>query len=213
MGFRIHCYLLFTIWFGLVSCQLSPSAATETLPESTQTPVITLSPVTLFSPTPATTSETQMPSPDSTKTSTPQASATAKVLWLTPNPNEPECPRPSDLEETEVDISGVLFCIVWVDKFDDESSFQIVLQYDRSGEHFIYVVRPDITQLVVPETDAPRLNESLEQCLRRKDWQITVIALRSGSEYPFAGMAATVECGSVNGDVLPTATPTMTPTP
>lgn len=148
-----------------------------------------------------------------TETSTPQASATAKVLLLTPNPDEPECPRPPDLEETEVDVLAMPFCIVWIDKFDDESGFHVVLDYNQSGEHFVYVVGPDITQLVVPEADAPRLNESLEQCLHRNDWQISVIALRSGSEHPFGGMAATVECGGVNGDVLPTATPTITQTP
>lgn len=207
---------------GLIGVSCTSVTSNSTVVESQPYPIVTLqhTPTTQISATntavsPHLSTPTLLPTHTliPTKTSTPQASATAKVLLLTPNPNEPECPHPPDLKETEVDISGVPFCIVWVDKFDDESGFHIVLQYDRSGEHFVYVVGPDMTQLVVPEADAPRLNESLEQCLQRKDWQITVIALRSGSEYPFGGMAATVECGSANRDVLPTATPIMTQTP
>lgn len=153
----------------------------------------------------ATLSITPTPRPSATATLTPAPTATAKVLLVTPSPNEPECARPDDLSDLGINVSVEPFCVVWVDKFEDEVGFQIILDYAQSDEHFIYESEPNITQLIVPFSDAPRLNESREQCLGRKDWQIQVIALRPSAEYPVGSTAVNLECGAP--DNLPTATP------
>lgn len=210
------------IFYSLIFVSCNPAISNlSATTESRSEPIVVLqstpNPTRIIAENTAVSPHTPTPRPLATRTSiptsvpmvaaTPEATATAKVLLITPNPDEPVCSRPSDLEETEVNVLVEPFCIVWVDKFDDEAGFRILLEYAQSGERFIYEVEPDTTQLVVPKIDAPRLSESLEQCQRRKDWQISVIALRSGSQHPFGGMAVTIECGGMNGGGLPTATP------
>lgn len=142
-------------------------------------------------------------------TPTPPATVTAVFTQITPNPNEPPCPRPDDLAEKEVDVSGEPFCIVWIDPFADETGFQVILEYfqgDQPTERFVYEVAPNITELIVPDADTPRLGESVEQCMRRHSWGIRIVALRQQIEWPFAGMGMNVECGSFDSTPLPTAT-------
>lgn len=100
------------------------------------------------------------------------------------------------------------FCIVWRDEFDDEQGFRVHLDYDQSGERFIYEVGPNVGQLLVPEEDAPRLTESLDQCRRRNAFAVQVVALRPDGEWPVGSLAANIECGSFEGPSLPTATAT-----
>lgn len=117
--------------------------------------------------------------------------------------NATVCLPPPDLLETEVDIVADPFCIVWIDEFTDETGFQIVLEYPQSGEQFVYETEANVTQFLVSEAEAPRLAESQEQCLKRKDWQVKVAALRPSGLHPFAATAVTIEC---NPSLLPTAT-------
>ena len=154
---------------------------------------------------------TKTPAPTRTRTPTAAPTATAKVVIITPDPNIPECVRPETLPETEVDVVGPSFCVVWLDEFDDERGFRVHLNYFQSGERFVYEVGPDMTQLIVPDSDAPRLNESLEQCLRRNNYEVTVVALRPDTDSLVSGIGVGIEC--VQDPSLPTATSTSIPTP
>lgn len=136
----------------------------------------------------------------------PEVTATAQILIVKPNLDEPRCNRPNSLQETEVDITEPPFCIVWIDEFDDEDGFRVHLDYFGSGEHFVYEVSPNVTQLIVPEMDTPRLNESFEQCIYRNSFMVKVVALRETIEQRVNSMAATIECGGIDSPPLPTAT-------
>lgn len=136
-------------------------------------------------------------------TATNPATPKPKATPVTANPASLVCARPENLTDTKVNtVWGPPFCIVWVDEFEDEQGYRISLDYFQSGELFIYEVGVDVDQLIVPDADAPRLNESLEQCLRHKDYEIFVTALRPNSEERVDGMAFTTHCPPS----LPTAT-------
>jgi hypothetical protein len=89
---------------------------------------------------------------------------------------------------------GQSFCITWADTFDDERGFRVQLEYLRSGERFSYEVGPDTAAFAVPTADAPPADASGEQCMARKDFMVTVIALRPGGELPVNSMAGEGEC-------------------
>lgn len=129
---------------------------------------------------------------------------------VTPDLNEPECSlhpdSPINLEETKINAIGSPFCIVWLDEFDDEQGFQIHLTYFHSGERFIFEVKPNITQLVIPENQAPRLTESLEQCMSRNSFMIEVVAYWPDKESSVGSFGMDIECGGPGETPLPTAT-------
>lgn len=164
------------------------------------TPLSGTMPATPFTPS------TRKPRGTLEPTRSPKPTATAVVVKVTPNLDEPECrPLPEDIQATKIGITGPSFCIVWLDSFNDELGYRVTLEYDRSGERFVYEVEPNVTQLLIPDADAPRPNESQEQCmLRYNSFAVTVIALRPNGESLVNGMAANMECDL---RTLPTATP------
>ena len=119
---------------------------------------------------------TPIPKPTSTRrpaTATPMPTATSQFFIISSNLNEPECDRPESLKETKIDSVNSPFCIVWLDEFDDEQGFQIFLTYyqgSQSSERFAYEVEANVTQLIVPESHAPRLTESLERCMSHNSY-------------------------------------------
>lgn len=127
-------------------------------------------------------------------TPTTALTATAQVVVVTPDAAEADCDASGLSAESPVEI-GAPFCVVWLDDFDDERGFRVHLNYDGSGERFIYEVGPDVTQLVVPADHAPRLEESLDECMRRNAFEVQVIALRPETEWRVGSLAANVECG------------------
>lgn len=147
----------------------------------------------------ATVGQKQTPSlptaPRPTRAVNPTAppTSTPKVVRVTPEV-EIVCDRPETLPDTEVDVSGLPFCIVWVDPFDDETGYQVHLDYFHSGERFVYEVGPDTVQLVVPAADAPRLEESFEQCRNRQELIVAVVALRDSIRWPVNSMTLQSEC-------------------
>jgi hypothetical protein len=86
------------------------------------------------------------------------------------------------------------FCAVWVDSFNDEVGFRVVLEYPNSGEVFVYEVGPNVTQLIVPALHIPRPTESDEQCRARKDFRLSVSALLPGSESEIGNTGGQSEC-------------------
>lgn len=174
-----------------------PVPTSITLTEVVQIPTLTVKPTDTSTPIPTTIRPTR------TLIATPTITLTPQLFVMTPDPDSPECPRPEDLQDTEVNISGPPFCIVWIDKFDDELGYRISLKYFQSGEHFIYeILGSDIVQFIVPVADAPRLDESLEQCRRRKDIEIFFTAIRPGGDWLVGGTALETHCPLS----LPTAT-------
>ena len=151
----------------------------------------TISPTSIATVAPTTPRPSRPPNPTSAPT------ATAKVIQVTPGADEVVCPRPETLPDTEVDISGPPFCIVWVDPFDDETGYRVHLDYFQSGERFIYEVGPDTEQLLLPEADAPHPEGPFEQCRNRQELTVTVLALRNGTTWPVNSMTMQTECGSV----------------
>jgi hypothetical protein len=134
---------------------------------------------------------------------------TPTAAFVRPSANEPPCIRPSGLAESRVDTSQTEtdvrdFCIVWVDDYDNETGFRIVLKYGN-GDIFVYEVPANTSQLIVPKEGAPRLGESLEQYLRRSSWQITVYAVGPDFLGTVGGMGIEVDNHGIY--LLPTATP------
>jgi hypothetical protein len=124
-------------------------------------------------------------------------------------PGQPGLACPRFAEQGRISISIDPSCISWVDPYEDETGFRIVWEYINSGEIFVYEVGPGVTELFPAEEHAPRLGESREQCMRRKDFTLTVIALRPGlpgGDKLIDQVAMIAECFLPE---LPTATPSL----
>ena len=206
--------IIYLSWLIIVlfGCQAQPQqiSATTTIvttpPESTPTPTPTQTPVVTSSPTQSPPSST----PTQEDTSTPTAAIpqfptttpgpTPTALVITPDPSQPACETfPGGFRVAAVWM-GTDFCITWVDPENRETSFRIILEYfvnppDR-GEIFVYEVGPDVTQLIVPKEHSPAPDESPEWCLRRNNYDITVIAVRPDFK-------RTVDQIAVNADCIP----------
>ena len=217
--------------FILIGCTPHPQGLITAFPTSEveikATPSPSLTPSSIpetFTPSPSP-SNTWTPGPTftSTKTHTPVPSLTPIVIM--PDVNEPQCFRREDLQETKIttvlDVTTVpgreLFCIEWLDLFENEIGFRIILKYDNTlgpngtGEIFIYEVGPNSIQLIVPHEHAPRLGESQDQCNTRKSYSMQVIALGPDGRFLWSEqMAKEVDCHPFT---LPTSTITITATP
>lgn len=180
----------------------TPLASGDAERDSTETPTPTItSTSTIVSPLPAPTRTPVVSTP------TPPATATPHVIVISPDPNDVSCSLKELPEAVPIEVVSP-FCIVWRDEFEDEQGFRIHLDYSPSGERFVYEVGPNVTQLIVAEANAPRLTESFEQCRQRNAYVIQVVALRPDTDWRVGSMAANIECGSVEGTLLPTATAT-----
>lgn len=212
------------VWIGYllfgISCQAQPSGESE-LVAVVLTPAVS-EPSKTLAPTPTievvttrkqeTPRATQTPTVTSTvaqtssqlETPTITATATAKIVQVTPDSTAPTCSVPAPQKEAEVTFSfSPAFCIVWVDKFDNEIGYLVSLDYSHSGERFVYeIFGADAVQIFVPEADAPRLNESREQCLNRQEFTVFVTAILPDGEWQIDGFAMTTHCNVG----LPTAT-------
>jgi hypothetical protein len=121
-------------------------------------------------------------------------------------PGQPGLACPHFAEQGRISISFDPYCISWVNPYNDETGFRIVWEYINSGEIFVYEVGPGVTELFPPEEHAPRMGESREQCMRRKDFTLTIIALRPGGENRIDQVGMIAECFLPD---LPTATPSL----
>ena len=75
---------------------------------------------------------------------------------------------------------------------------RIILEFivnppDR-GETFVYEVGPNVTQLIVPKEHSPFPDESPEWCVRRNNYDITVIAVRPDFKRTVDQIAANADC-------------------
>lgn len=202
-----RCYLTYVYMlvlsyvFVLSGCVPSPALVPNSTPKSITSATYTLAPSATMSPS----------------TSIPEARPTPTIISavFTPVPS-PNQINPTPTQSTDTSGCAVsssrqrvsvtfrpAFCITWVDEYDDERGFRIILVYRNSDERFTYQLGPNTTQFIVPRSDAPRLNESREQCFRRKDFTVEIIALQSDGNQRVGGMAAEIECAPN----LPTATP------
>ncbi|HZD56114.1 MAG TPA: hypothetical protein VE136_05305 [Anaerolineales bacterium] len=205
--------LMLPLMFFVAACTPVPSEMEPvlTLPaEPTPTITVQPSPTSTASLTPTIVpSKTLIPTSAGPFNPFPTG-PTPTALFIFSAPDEPECERDQTTQDLKVDLGfNPETCVVWVDEFEDEMGFRVILKYWSSGEIFVYEVGSNVTQLVLPREHAPRLDESQEQALRRHDIQISVLALRPGHKpWPVGEMGLVAD----NPDLrkLPTATPTPT---
>lgn len=155
-------------------------STTATIPPPTETPLVSTLPT--FTPGPPT--------------------STPVLIAFTPVPSE--CVRTQSATHMPVYLGD---CVYWVDEHANESGFRIELSYPNTGETFLYDVPANTVAFALPSEASPRLKESREQCLRRKDFQVLVYALfAQGPPVMVSGMAFNGECGQ---GPFPTATATV----
>lgn len=85
------------------------------------------------------------------------------------------------------------FCIAWRDTFADEQRFLVILRYLNSGEEFRYITPTNTSQLYVPSAERPT-DAPLDACMRRKDFQIEVYAVRLNGQTLVGDMVGEGEC-------------------
>ncbi|MFQ5380404.1 MAG: hypothetical protein ACE5EF_02105, partial [Dehalococcoidia bacterium] len=88
-----------------------------------------------------------------------------------------------------------LLCLQWEDRWRAETGFEVHLSYPREPLERTYALPPDSSDFVIPFEDQPRLDESLELCLRRKDYVLAVTVLLPDSPEAVGEVAVVVECG------------------
>lgn len=112
-----------------------------------------------------------------------------------PTLDSSDCHPGPGSETSNAAIGFSPFCVVWRDRWNDETGFIIELKFDRSGERFEYSAKPDQTSLVFPlEAAIPR--QPTQDCIARKDFQVTVQVRRSSGEIePVDSTAVELECG------------------
>jgi hypothetical protein len=69
-----------------------------------------------------------------------------------------------------------------------------MVDFPNRGETFVYEVGPDVTQLIVPKEHSPFPDESHEWCLRRNNYDITVIAVRPDFKRTIGNIAVNADC-------------------
>jgi hypothetical protein len=85
-------------------------------------------------------------------------------------------------------------CIFW-EHTETEVGFRVELTYTRMSQVFAYVIPRDSTVFKVPFEAAPRLDESTETCLERKDVDLQVFALADGGGESLVGSRSIIgEC-------------------
>ena len=103
------------------------------------------------------------------------------------------CARPANLPLNKVAQVGPGYCLVWLDEFNDERGFRIVINYGER-ERFTYQVAPNTTEFIVPPAEAPRFDPP---ACRRADFSLSIYALRPSGEALVGGFATDSECGAV----------------
>jgi hypothetical protein len=83
-------------------------------------------------------------------------------------------------------------CITWEDRFDDETGFRIELKYARSQETFTYQAPANTVEFIPPPGDVDGLGEIRPPDWPRKDYSVSVWALRPGGETLVGGIAVQV---------------------
>jgi hypothetical protein len=135
-------------------------------------------------------------------TRTPGVTPTALFIQLD---DVPDCVKPGELPH-ELAITISPFCVFWED-VDSEQGFELILEYadvNKVYEIFVFQTGANLTSLLIPQEFAPRLEESREQCLRRKSFVLKLYAIFQERKPYVTEMAFEGEC---NLSFLPTATP------
>ena len=83
-------------------------------------------------------------------------------------------------------------CIVWEDRFDDETGFRIELTYEGSGEKFTYMAPANTIELIPPAGDVDGLGEIRPPNWPRKDYSVQVWAIRPAGETMVGSMSVQV---------------------
>lgn len=87
-------------------------------------------------------------------------------------------------------------CLSWPGRVGDEAAYRVEITYIRIRRVFAYLLPGGATAFLVPDEAEPRLSESSERCLERKDVSVSLIALaRDGSALGGDSFSIVGECG------------------
>lgn len=141
--------LMLSLMLFVAACTPVPLEAQPvlTLPvETTPTITVKYSPAPTSSLTPTIMpSRTLIPSPAGPFNPFPTG-PTPMALLIFSAPDEPECERDETTRDLKADLGfNPETCVAWVDGFEDETGFRIILKYWSSGEIFVYEVGPNVT--------------------------------------------------------------------
>lgn len=86
-------------------------------------------------------------------------------------------------------------CLFWTDRSVGESGFRVEITYYNLDQVFSYLLPPNNNVFQVPAEAAPRLTESRERCLERKDVTLSVVAVFAGKQdEPVGERSIVAEC-------------------
>jgi hypothetical protein len=88
------------------------------------------------------------------------------------------------------------FCVVWRDLRPNETGFLVRVEYLNSGEVFEHTVAPNVTEVILPDDEAPLLSDRA-RCRDRAVMRLDVFALSAAGREPVDGTAMTWECGGL----------------
>jgi hypothetical protein len=119
---------------------------------------------------------------------------TAPIIATPSITTVPVCFQHAVLNNEPVEVFELPLCIFWQDQYNDQKGFRIRLHYPASNEQFTYDVGPEVTTFQIPESDTPYQDSLPGRCLRRKQFEIVVTAIRGLDEWPVGSRTVTVEC-------------------
>ena len=86
-------------------------------------------------------------------------------------------------------------CLSWPGRPADEAAYRVEITYGRISRVFAYLLPGSATAFLVPAEAGPRLSESVERCLERKDVSVSLIALAlDGSALGGDSFSIVAEC-------------------
>ena len=86
------------------------------------------------------------------------------------------------------------FCVVWRDRFSNESAFVVSLGYSPSGEEFRFETAPNVIEFIFPPEAWPKWGAPVVECLERQAYGVRVVAVLPDGEHPVGGGAVQIEC-------------------
>jgi hypothetical protein len=226
--YRSLVLLILSLLLGLTSC-ISPQSLQENeegvnlrTPTGFFTPTFTkimprLSEVTIIPSATIKPTLTLTPTIQGTSTAAPAPWGDEIIPTITPGPtstalifqegsDDEVCVKQPGLPD-ELAVTYHPFCIYWSDSFMDKTGFELILEYshiDNIYEIFVFQTSADVTSLKIPEQYAPRIEESREQCLKRKSFVLKLYVMHEGKKNYITELAHVSQC---NLSSLPTATP------
>ena len=127
-----------------------------------------------------------------------QTPSAVVLLACSPGDSPTDCPPGAGREGRLQSTTGAngRLCLSWPGRPADEAAYRVEITYGRIGRVFAYLLPGSASAFLVPAEAEPRLSESVEKCLERKDVSVSLIALaRDGSALGGDSFSIVGECG------------------